>query len=124
MSNAADAYKTEKRRSGFQGLRGNKTKRSENENACLEPTPSLAGDQERAKHRPALRGPLRDKARETGSWDGPVPPSLHFSESNQLSERRKETDFLAVYLADRKASPTSPQGGSGGQSDVSDVGPN
>lgn len=48
MSNAADVYKNEKRRSGFQGLRENKTRRSENENACLEPIPGLAGDQERA----------------------------------------------------------------------------
>lgn len=56
-------------------------------------------------------------------WEDPVPPSLHFSESNQLSERGKKTDYLAVYLADRQASPTSTQGGRGRQSDVSDFGP-
>lgn len=48
MSNAANAYKNEKIRSEFQGLRENKTRRSENENACLKPTASLAGDQKRA----------------------------------------------------------------------------
>ena len=106
--------------SGFQELRGNKTRRAGKESACLEPSLSPVAWLE-IRRRPTG---LRDKG--ARSWEEPVPLSLHLQKaiSRLKGERRQETDSLAVSLADRQASPTSPQGGSGSQSDVSDLQPN
>lgn len=61
-----------------------------------------------------------EKQSQGGSALGGAHSSLFaISESNQLSERGKKTDYLAVSLADSQAGPTSPHSGSGRQSDVS-----
>lgn len=68
------------------------------------PTQWLEGSL-RASPGPEVRG----QAKGAVNWEEPVPPSLHFPESNQQSARGNKTDCLAVYLAERQASPTGPR---------------
>lgn len=69
---------------------------------------------------PVLSRTLRNEAKGAVSWEEPIPPSLLFQKViSCLKEERRQTDYLAVHLADSQASPTSPHRGSGRQSDVS-----
>lgn len=98
MSEGAEASRNEKREPRLQGLRGSKAGRAGKYLSGTKPQPGGL----RAQQGPAPGPEVRGQAKGAVSWEEPIPPSLHFSKSNQQSERGKKTDYLAVYLADRQ----------------------
>lgn len=70
---------------------------------------------------PTGASPKQNSERQSqgGGELGGARSSLFAISESCLKGERRQTDYLAVYLADSQASPTSPHRGSGRQSDVS-----
>lgn len=95
MSNGAEAYKNKIKGSGFQGMRRNETGRSGKEvlvwnqcPACLEIRRGPTGV--------SPKGNSEKQSQGASELAGAQYSLLAVSGSNQLSERRKKTHYLAI----------------------------